>query len=396
MPHCENLLIVDPIAGAKLTGKIGSVNVAYLGALDESPVTAIYRELMPGLPAALRSQVSERLKGRRLLSADEFFAIYRTWHERRNGGSKEDGGRIRVLLGPVSVHWCSDGLLARIQEVAEASDSAVQAHVLETVTQRDQTLAKHGKTAIARLDEIGFLSPRLSCAHCVWVTEEDVERLAERGASVVHNPSSNLRLGSGIAPVRAMQQRGVNVALGMDGHTLNDDGDMLQEMRLAASLHRFPGEGAALTTEQVLAMATRNGARALGMERTAGTLEAGKKADVILVRLDGLTSPFVDPGHDAASLLLHRAKARDVDTVIVDGRVVMRDGKVLTLDKEGIADELRSQLQTVPEAHKGGAGSLARRLKPHVDGHYEKRVHEDAAPFYLVNGRQTVAKERKK
>lgn len=357
-----------------------------MGILDESPINSLCRKLLPSLSARLKGQVSDFMGQRSYLSVDDFFAIFRTWHQEYN---KKESGRIRVLLGPVSVHWCSKDLLVRIQKEAEATQTAIQAHVLETIYQREQALRKHGKTVIAWLAEIGLLSSLLSCAHCVWVTDNDIDLLAETRTSVVHNPSSNLRLRSGIAPLNIMLQRGVNVALGMDSHTLNDDGDMLQEMRLAANLHRVPEVGAYYPpTRQMLAMATKSGAKALLLDEEVGVLEVGKKADLILVRLNTLCFPYVDPRQDIMETLLYRGKAQDVDTVIIDGQVVMQGRRLLTLDKEAIVAELQNQLKYTQNQQGESLGQMIDQLKPYVRSHYQDESRLLSKPYYLFNSRE--------
>lgn len=357
--------------------------VVAMGILDQSPITQLCKKLLPALPPALKGQVQAFLSQRTYLPTEDFLAIFRAWHQEYN---HKQSGRIKVMLGPVSVHWCSEALLGCIQKEAEALQTGIQAHVLETVYQRNQALKKHSQTVIAWLANIGLLSPLLSCAHCVWVTENDIERLAETGTSVVHNPGSNLRLRSGIAPVNKMLQMGVNVAIGLDSHTLDDDGDMFQELRLAANLHRVPGAGSFYpTTGHILAMATRSGAQALGMGEEVGLLEAGKKADLILIRLDTVQFPYVDPRQNITDTLLQRAKAQDVDTVIIDGRLVMQGRKHLTLDKAAIVEQLQRQLaasQTQPEA---ALDQLVNRLRPYANTHYQACRQSIASPYYEFN-----------
>jgi cytosine/adenosine deaminase-related metal-dependent hydrolase len=257
-------------------------------------------------------------------------------------------------------------LLVRIRDEAERWQTSIQTHLLETAHQRRASF-KNGAGEVQRLAALGFLSPLLSCAHCVWVDDEDIDLLAGRGTTVVHNASSNLRLGSGLAPVSRMLERGVNVALGLDSNGLNDDGDMLQEMRLAANLQRGPGISSTWpTSRQILSMATRNGARALTLDQDVGVLEKGKKADLILLRLDVIEQPYVDPQHDAIDTLVYRAKAKHVDTVMIDGKLVMEQGNLLSIDKEAVVGELQSQLK----AARYESMAWLRELKPYADRLY--------------------------
>jgi 5-methylthioadenosine/S-adenosylhomocysteine deaminase len=360
--------------------------VLTLGILDESPISDICERLLPQLPLDLKALVSDFLGKRDQLSADDFFTIFEEWRKQYND---KESSRIKILLGPVSIHWCSDRLLRRIHHEAEASQTGIQAHAIETIYQREDALRKYGKTAIEHLAEIGLLGPLLSCAHCVWVTEGDIDLLAESDTLVIHNPSSNLRLRSGIAPVNMMLQRGVNIALGMDSNSLNDDGDMFQEMRLVVNLHRTPGVGSfGPTNAQVLKMATRNGARALMLKDDIGALEAGRKADLILVRFDKMCFPYVDPRQGIIDILLHRAKAQDVDTVIIDGEVAMQDRKLLTIDKDAIVAELRSHLARPRGRHEEELSDWTQRLRSHTTRFCQAATPEFPSPHYVYNGKE--------
>ncbi len=239
---------------------------------------------------------------------------------------------------------------------------------------------------VAHLAKIGFLGSRVSCAHCVWVTEHDIDLLAQCGSSVVHNPGSNLRLGSGIAPVGAMLERGVNVALGLDSNTLNDHGDMLQEMRLAANLHRLPGQAANnVDAGQWFSMATAGGARALLLHHETGVLAPGKKADIVLLDPKRVQYPYAVPDDDPLPLLLARADARDVDSVLIDGRLVMDQRKILTIDKEAIAAELRDQVNSVLARQGTGLPSLAQALLPYAQRFCSVDEERLTSPFCRCN-----------
>lgn len=383
--HYDPNLANDQSALAATIGayeQAGLRTVLALGILDQSPISAHFEWLRPALPPALQTKVSTFLQGRPVLTRDAFLAIFRSLHQEYNARN----GRIKIALGPVSAHWCSRALLDSIRREAEALQRPIQIHLLETRSQRDQALQEHGQSAVAWLHSIGFLSPLLSCAHCVWVTPGDVALLAQNGVSVVHNPGSNLRLHNGIAPVGLMLQHDVNVALGTDSVALDDGGDLLQEMRLAAYLQRVAdAERAAPTPAQMLAMATTNGAQALGLAES-GALEVGQKADLILVSLDRIQAPFTDPQVSVIDLLAQRAQGRDVHSTIVDGRLVMHERKLLTLDKEAIVAELRSQLAHARSRRETALAQLSRELKPYA----RKLLHQRGA---LPNGAQAATTE---
>jgi 5-methylthioadenosine/S-adenosylhomocysteine deaminase len=194
-------------------------------------------------------------------------------------------------------------------------------------------------------DDLGILSPRVLAAHMVWPTPEEIEILVERDVGVAHCPQSNMKVAAGIAPVPALIEAGVAVGIGTDGPASNNDLDLWEEIDTAAKLHKVTAlDPTVLPARQALRMATAEGARALGMAERIGTLEVGKRADLIVVRTDGF---HLQPHYDPYSLLTYSTKAADVETVIIDGRVVMRNRRILSLDLESIvakAREYRDQI----------------------------------------------------
>lgn len=241
---------------------------------------------------------------------------------------------------------------------------------------------------MAHLGELGFLGPELSCAHAVWLTEEDLDLLAQNGVTVCHNPSSNLRLKSGIAPVNPMLAKGINVALGTDSTAINDDDDMLQEMRLASKLHRQPGiDAPSLTSHQALAMATINAAQATFFQGSIGALEKGRRADLVLLDLTSIEEPYLDAGIDAIDALVCRGKARQVDTVIIDGEVVLRDGRATKIDRDDLIRELRDRFSHPLEPQALEARQMSERLIPFVKRFYQAWSQPSGAPHYGYNSR---------
>jgi 5-methylthioadenosine/S-adenosylhomocysteine deaminase len=204
-------------------------------------------------------------------------------------------------------------------------------------------------TNVEYFEHLGLASPRLCAAHCVWVSEGEQQLLAEHDVKVMHCPGSNLKLGSGIAPVADMRARGITVSLGADGAACNNGLDMFDEMRLAATLQAVRGRPGALVARDVLWMATRAGARTLGQERELGSLEVGKRADIIVVDRD---RPHVTPGHDPYSTLVYAARGSDVRTTVVDGELLFDDGAHARLDAAEVVAESRE-----------AAFELARRIE---------------------------------
>lgn len=250
-------------------------------------------------------------------------------------------GRITTWYGPHAPYTCSGDLYAEVTRRAHNAGLRVHTHLSETRTEVEQSQRDHGCTPPRWLDRHGALGPWLFVAHGVHLTENDIDLLAERGVAVVYNPSSNMKLASGIAPVPQLMARGVTVALGTDSNLSNNNLDMFEEMRIGATLQKLAtGDAAALPCDAMLRMATIEGARALKMEDCIGSLEVGKSADLIVVSLDAphmwpmLTGGICNvPEH-----LVYSANACDVRTTVVAGQVLMEDRRVLTLD----SDEVRA------------------------------------------------------
>jgi len=222
----------------------------------------------------------------------------------------------------------------------------------------------------------------------VWVTNADLDLLAASGATVCHNPSSNLRLQSGIAPVNRMLEKGVRVAIGIDSNGINDDNDMLQEVRLVSKIHRVPGhERAGPTAAQLIEMASRNGARATMFGERVGTLEVGQRADMVLIDFSRLAEPYLDPAMPVLDILLQRAKVTHVDTVLVDGEVVLHQGRFTGFDRGDLLKELRHRLARPLQPHELERKELARALQPHIRDFYRDWRPERDEPHYAYNAR---------
>jgi cytosine/adenosine deaminase-related metal-dependent hydrolase len=321
------------------------------------------KEFLNSLPADLAEELRKNLDGSGEISRGEYFSIVQNFHEKYDGME----GRLRVMLGPVGPQWCSDELLTEIGETADRRRMGLHFHLLESVYQDGYHRARHGRSALAHLEELGLLGPRTSCAHGVWVDEGDVELLARTGTSLIQNPGSNLRLKSGIMPLSALLAAGVNVGLGTDGMTLNDDDDFIQEMRLCHKLHRLPGlESFSPAPADVFRMATVDGARAALMEETTGTLKVGAAADAILMRTDRLLEPFLEEGVSPLEGLLYRGRGSDVETVMVGGKVLMKDRVIIFADKAEVVEELKKSLLKETRRRRCDEGLLIERLRPYI------------------------------
>ncbi len=319
------------------------------------------------------------------LSEEEYFSVFRSLHQEYSG---RPDSRVTVLLSPSNVQWVSDDFLLRTKEEAARSNAAIHIHLVESLYQKEFGLRTWGHTPVEHLNTLGFLGPEVSCAHSVWLTDEDIDIMAQTGATVCHNPSSNLRLKNGIAPVNAMLAKGVNVALGTDSTALNDDDDMVQEMRLAAKLHRQPGlDQPGLNSHQALRLATANAARPTSLQDKIGTLEPGRFADLVLLDLDAMTEPYMDPGIDVVDTLLYRGKASHVDTVMIQGEVVVRNGTFIKMDKAEVLREIKEQFSRPVEGRALEARKLVQGLTPFVQEFYKDWGKAEIAPHYGYNSR---------
>jgi 5-methylthioadenosine/S-adenosylhomocysteine deaminase len=252
---------------------------------------------------------------------------------------------ITPAVAPHSIYTCSTKTLQEAAALARKYHAPILIHLSEAPFEGEQSRAKYGLSPTAYLENIGVLGPDITAAHCVWVDAGDMKLLASRDVGCVHNPSSNMKLASGTSPVVDLVAAGVPVGLGTDGAASNNDLDMFEEMDLAAKLQKLARmDPRALPAEQVVAMATINGARALHMEKQIGSLEAEKKADVILIRTD---APHATPMYSIYSQLVYALKASDVDTVIVGGKIVMEHRRMLTLDEPQILAKAREYAKKV-------------------------------------------------
>jgi 5-methylthioadenosine/S-adenosylhomocysteine deaminase len=239
---------------------------------------------------------------------------------------------VTAAIAPHAPYTCSRETLVSARALADEYGAPILTHVSETQDEQKQILEKYGKSPVAWLDEIGFLGPRLSIAHGVWLSPADLSVLAARKVSLSHNPESNMKLGSGVAPIAAARKAGVVVGLGTDGAAgSNNDLDMLDAMDFAGKLAKVSAlDPTPLTAPELLRMATIDGAKALGLERLVGSLEPGKRADFIVVELE---KAHAQPVFDLPSTVVYASRAGDVSLTVVDGKVLWDGRRVTTLDE---------------------------------------------------------------
>ncbi len=241
---------------------------------------------------------------------------------------------IHTAFGPHAPYTVSDAPLQKLSTLAEELDLPIHMHVHETAKEVSDAVASDGRTPIQRLKQLGLLSPRLVCVHATALSDEDIAVLAEAGSHIVHCPESNLKLASGFCEVAKLRRAGINVALGTDGCASNNDLDMISEMRTAALLAKgVAADASALPAHQALAMATINGAEALGLDALIGSLEVGKYADITAINLDSLNST---PVYDPLSQIVYATQASQVSHVWCSGRLLLNAGEFTGLDIQAI------------------------------------------------------------
>ncbi len=253
-------------------------------------------------------------------------------------------GRIRIDFAIHAEYTNFPHIVEAYSADCKDMGSRMQIHLSETKKEHDDCVEKYGKTPAEWFRDLGTFDSPTSAAHCVWVTESDMDILKLKGVSVVHNPTSNLKLGSGFAPIPKMLEMGINVTLGTDGAASNNNLNMMEEMHLASIMHNgYTHDPILMKPAQVLKMATANGARLQGRDDT-GSLEVGKKADIIAFDLD---KPHLMPGFDLMALLTYAAQGSDVCMTMVDGKVLYENGEFFTLDEEKIRYEFNAALKRI-------------------------------------------------
>uniref|UniRef100_E6PKA3 Amidohydrolase-related domain-containing protein n=1 Tax=mine drainage metagenome TaxID=410659 RepID=E6PKA3_9ZZZZ len=269
-------------------------------------------------------------------------------------GMVEQGGygsHVTVQYGPTGVQWCTAGLLEAIARASSDTGRPVHMHLLETRYQREWADLTHPQGILRDLDAIGMLSPRLTLAHCTWARPDELELLAERGVTIAVNTSSNLGLKSGVAPVAQMLRCGCRVAMGLDGMALDEDDDAFREMRLAYALHRGWGYDTTMTRAQLWAFSAVHGRRVVRggdklSEACGGLIAKGAPADLVVLDFEALDDDAFFPDVDPLDLVLARAHGGHIEQVVIDGRPIVHQGKVLTIDEPALRAELMAQVRS--------------------------------------------------
>lgn len=263
-----------------------------------------------------------------------FDSLYTTWH-----GS--ESGRIFMNLAPRFALSCSENVLGQIANLSTEKNILIHTHAAEN--RKEVALIKQNQNMgnVAYYHRLGMTGENLCLAHCIWLENEEIDILAETGTRIMHCPSSNLKLGSGIANIPDYQKRGILCSLGADGAPCNNNLNMFNEMRLAGLIQKPVHGPKVMPAPTLIKMATLNGAQTMHLEDQIGSLEVGKKADIILIDLN---TPHTIPGGDFYSQLVYSARAENVDTVFIDGKPVMRNRQILTIDEEDTINRAKEEL----------------------------------------------------
>lgn len=294
-----------------------------------------------------------------------------------------------IGFGPVAPQWCTADLLQKIKKEADELGLLIHLHTLQTVFQKIYSLKTYGVSLIKYLDGLGLLDQNMVLGHCVFPTMQDLKIMAKKGVGVTHHPTCNLRQRNGIAPVYHMLQEGIKVGLGLDGSGINDDDDFIQEMKICRVLHMLSSlelDSPCLNNNQILMMATDVGAELLGFKDEIGRLEPGYWADMVLLDAQAMTYPFTDNSQSPIDLLLYRGGGRFVDTVLVQGEIVLEKGCPTKVDENQIVDKLAkssSRPLTFDEKNSRDALSEVRqKIRQFYSGWSE---YVDYDPYYVIN-----------
>lgn len=299
-----------------------------------------------GIRAVLSSEGADLVPGQESLEDNE-----RALLERNNSA----GGRITFRFGVEWVPVCSEGYIRRCRELADKYGVGIHVHLNESQAEVRMCQEKYGKRPVEFVHELGLLGPDVVAAHCVWLSDREIQIMRDTGTHISYNPVSNAKLGNGVARVVDYLEAGINLGLGTDDAPCNNNNDMFEVMKYASLFQKAVHTDASLLpSEQVLAMATRGGAKALGLEKDIGSLEAGKQADLILVnmRAPSLTPLFTGRNFNVYAHLVFAAHGENVDTVIINGRVVMKGRRMLTVDEQEVIDQATEAARRVIMARK--------------------------------------------
>jgi cytosine/adenosine deaminase-related metal-dependent hydrolase len=335
-------------------------------------------EFVKSLPKELQGPM-QRWFDRFKMGLDDAMDMFKSFHSQHHNKR-----RVKIQLAPANLHWCSDAALTRLAETSRQYNVPLHMHLLETAYQKEYARRRGDCTAVEYIDRFGLLGPQMTLGHGVWLNESDIEKLAATGTCVCHNCSSNFRLRSGVAALNVFEAKGINTAIGLDEAGINDDRDMLQEMRMVLRAHRVPGmEDDVPTPAQVFRMATSGGAKTTAFGDTIGALEVGRAADILLIDWRQVSYPYLDAETPLLDAVMQRAKAGSVRTVMCDGEVIYDEGKFTKVDKTAALKALHDDLSKALADDELERRKLSVALLPHARKFYENYIDTSKhQPFY--------------
>ena len=358
------------------------------GIRDESKLVMGGEEFLKLLPDELRREAAPLVEFDRDKLLDDYFELFEGLYSRFNGVDS------RILLAPSWAHGASEKFLRRVRDASDAhGGTLVHMHLLQSPVQKEWGLRRNGKPTIQWLSDNGLMDRRMAFGHAIWVTEDDIAFMGERQVSVTTHPSCNFHMRNGITPVMQMRAAGINVAMGMDDKTINDDEDAVMELRMMHKVHRINSlvlSSCPMGAYEALETATVNAARASGFENEVGALLPGWKGDAILVDTQRIErDPWIDPGVDPIDAFVERAMGSDVHTVVVGGRICVENHIVTSIDVPLLFREVRSFCEKGLPPERRARADLLARIKPHMQKWYAgwERKSEQA-PFYQVSSRR--------
>src|SRR4051812_43824328 len=353
------------------------------GVRDESKLALDELGFFATLPPELQEWAKPRVHYDKAQIEADYFALFADLY------AKYNNAETRILLSPSWAHGLTERFARRVVDTA-AGKTQIHMHTLQSPVQKAYGLRRHGKPTVQWLDGVGLVAKNVTFGHSIHVTEDDIELMGRRGASVTNHPSCNFIMRNGITPVMQMRKAGVNVAMGMDDKTINDDEDAVMELRMMHKVHRlstFELTDPPMDAYEAFEIATLNGARVCGFEGECGALLPGMKADAVLVDLERVENePWLDPRSDIVEAFVQRAFGSDVSTVVIGGKIAMQERRFTLLDVESLFKEVKSFCSKgLSEEHRKRADMLA-RIKPYAQKWYrgwdEGLVDK---PFYRVN-----------
>src|SRR4051812_24099532 len=355
------------------------------GVRDESKLALDEFGFFKTLPADLQEFARPRVEYDKAQLEADYFALFAELH------GKYNNNETRILLSPSWAHGLTERFARRIVDTA-AGKTQIHMHTLQSPVQKEWGLRRHGRPTFDWLDSLGLVAKNVTYGHAIHVTQADIDLMGRRGASVTNHPSCNFIMRNGITPVMQMRKAGVNVAMGLDDKTINDDEDAVMELRMMHKVHRLSTYDLSeppMDAYEAFEIATLNGARVCGFEGETGALLPDMKADAVLVDLERVENePWLDPRSDIIEAFVQRAMGGDVDTVVIGGRIALHEKKLTLLDVPALFAAVREFCARGLSEEERQRAVMLSKIKPYVQSWY-RGWHDGMVdePFYRVNSR---------